>query len=156
VSDKHVDLIAPKEITGELKRPPHVRIGYVGSPTHAGDVASITQPLVNIAKKYPEVRYVFFGQPPQLPHKLDPIVEFHEAICAGPDESASDFMLRYYRKIVSLDLDIAVAPLKANAFNKCKSAVKMLELGMCGIPIIASAFGPYLSYFQQFPSHDRM
>ena len=143
VSDKHVYLIAPKEITGELKRPPEVRIGYVGSPTHAGDVASISQPLVNIAKKYPNVKYVFFGQPPQLPHTLDHRVEYHPAICALAKESASDFMLRYYQAVVALDLDIAIAPLKANAFNRCKSAVKMLELGMCGIPIVASRFGPY-------------
>ena len=56
-------------------------------------------------------------------------------------------MLRYYREVVALDLDIAVAPLKANTFNRCKSAVKMLELGMCGIPIIASYFGPYKEYY---------
>lgn len=147
VSDTMLEQIAPKEITGELKRPPQVRIGYVGSPTHAGDVASISQPLVNIAKQYPEVKYVFFGQEPQLPGKMADRIEYHPPIGAEPGESASAFMLRYYQKILSLDLDIAVAPLKANPFNACKSAVKMLELGMCGIPIVASFFGPYKDYF---------
>jgi hypothetical protein len=52
-------------------------------------------------------------------------------------------MLRYYREIVAMDLDIALAPLADNAFNRCKSNIKLLEYGIAGVPIIASMVGPY-------------
>jgi len=146
ISDEHLRLVAPPVIDGKPKRPGEIRIGYVGSPTHAGDVSHISQALVAVAKEHPEVRFVFFGQPSTLPSSMKERTEFHECIGAEPGESASDFMLRYYLAIKSLDLDIAVAPLKGNPFNACKSFVKMLELGVCGVPIVASDFGPYRDY----------
>jgi len=40
-------------------------------------------------------------------------------------------------------LDIAIVPLADNAFNKCKSELKIVEAGWFGIPVIAHDIYPY-------------
>jgi glycosyltransferase involved in cell wall biosynthesis len=58
----------------------------------------------------------------------------------------------YYK---SIDFDIGVIPLtahvfdrakSANEFNRSKSAIKALEFAALGIPVVASAYGPYLDF----------
>ena len=149
VDSYYLKSLSPVEIDGSPKITGQVRIGYVGSPTHDGDIASVSQALTKVARLYPEVRFVFFGQKSCLPAALSDRVEYHPCIGKEPQESLSEFMLRYYKKIGSLNLDIAIAPLKANAFNDCKSFIKCLEYGMMGIPIVASDVGPYSDYIER-------
>ncbi len=42
------------------------------------------------------------------------------------------------------ELDVVLAPLESNEFNKCKSQLKLIEAGVFGRPIIVSKVGPYL------------
>lgn len=49
----------------------------------------------------------------------------------------------YYR---SIDFDIGVAPLADIPFNYSKSAIKAIEYGALGIPVVASDVGPYRDY----------
>jgi len=42
-----------------------------------------------------------------------------------------------------LDIDIGLAPIAPNKFNRCKSNLKFLEYSALKIPTIASNFGPY-------------
>jgi len=44
----------------------------------------------------------------------------------------------------SLYVDVAVAPLRDNAFNRCKSNIKLIEWNAIGVPVIASAVEPYI------------
>ena len=141
VSSEHVDLMAPR-ITGEPKREGQIRIGYVGSTTHGGDVGTIVKPLRTIAARYPQVRYVFMGQPPPAGLRA----EHHPGVQAGPGEKAGDFMLRFYRTMRQLNIDIGLAPLESQTFNRTKSWIKVLEYGMQGIPVVASRVGPYRDY----------
>jgi glycosyltransferase involved in cell wall biosynthesis len=41
------------------------------------------------------------------------------------------------------DFDIALAPLKANKFSRCKSQLKLIEAGFFKLPLICSATEPY-------------
>lgn len=148
IANEHLDAVAPKEITGKLKVEGQVRIGYVGSHTHFGDVALLAEPLTKIMEAYqmPEVRPVFLGYPPILPlhHRLRS--EFHAGILRTDNESVSDFMLRFYQEINKMQIDIAVAPLEDSLFNRCKSNIKLLEYGIAGVPVVASSVGPYYDW----------
>lgn len=41
------------------------------------------------------------------------------------------------------NVNVALAPLKATRYNECKSALKIVEAGHFGIPVIASNVYPY-------------
>jgi glycosyltransferase involved in cell wall biosynthesis len=43
----------------------------------------------------------------------------------------------------ALNLNLAIAPLADNAFNRCKSHLKILEYGILGLPVIAADLEPY-------------
>ena len=43
----------------------------------------------------------------------------------------------------SQDVDIFIAPLEDNLFNRCKSSVKFLEYSCLGVPGIYSNIDPY-------------
>ncbi|SDU82609.1 CDP-glycerol glycerophosphotransferase family protein [Pseudomonas sihuiensis] len=104
------------------------RIGWAGGNSHAGDLALIADLVRQLAG---EVDWVFFGM---CPDALKPYVrELHEGV---PIE-------RYSRKLASLNLDLAIAPLEENRFNECKSNLRLLEYGACGFPVVCSAVRPY-------------
>jgi hypothetical protein len=46
-------------------------------------------------------------------------------------------------RMAELNLDLALAPLELNAFNDCKSNLRLLEYGILGIPVIATDITPY-------------
>lgn len=99
------------------------RIGWAGGASHTGDLEMI----VDVVKEFAgEVEWVFFGM---CPPKLRPwIYEFHHGV---------DLSL-YPAKLASLNLDLALAPVEDNLFNSCKSNLRLLEYGACGIPVICS------------------
>lgn len=145
IANENLDAIAPKELTGAPKREGQIRIGYAGSHTHFGDVLLLAEPLAKIAEAYqfPRMQFVFFGYPPILPlhHRVN--CEYYPGIARVQSESVNDFMLRYYREIIAMDIDIALAPLEDCLFNRCKSNIKLLEYGIAGIPVLASPIDPY-------------
>ena len=49
----------------------------------------------------------------------------------------------YPKKLASLNLDIAVAPLEAHPFNEAKSNLRILEYGALGLPVICTDIFPY-------------
>lgn len=106
------------------------RIGWAGAIAHARDLA-ILNPLIE--KLAGEVEWVFFGNRPEglAEH---PDVRFVEATSKIQD---------YPAKLSTMDFDLAVVPLELSKFNRCKSNIKVLELGMLGIPVIATDIEPY-------------
>lgn len=106
------------------------RIGWAGGIGHRGDLEMIADVVRELST---EVEWVFFGMCPQT---LRPYVhEVHEGIPT----------LQYPRKLMKLaqDWDLAIAPLELNAFNECKSNLKLLEYGWCGVPVVCSDVTPY-------------
>ena len=99
------------------------RVGWGGGSSHRGDLELIADVVRDLAD---EVEWVFFGM---CPDKLRPYVhEFHTGV---PIEE-------YPRKLASLNLDLALAPLEENAFNECKSNLRLLEYGACGFPVVCT------------------
>ena len=104
------------------------RIGWAGSNSHGGDLALIQDVVRTLAD---EVDWVFLGY---CPESLRPHVrEFHPAVAVKD----------YPAALAALGLDIAVAPLAANAFNEAKSNLKLLEYGALGYPVVCSNVLPY-------------
>ncbi|MDW8336503.1 MAG: glycosyltransferase [Tepidimonas sp.] len=115
-------------------RRPHCRerpvIGWSGGVSHRGDLEMIADVIRAWADR---VDWVFFGY---CPTSLRPYVkEVHRGVPFG-----------FYPaklKELSVDWDLAIAPLENNEFNLCKTNLKLLEYGWCGLPVICSNLGPY-------------
>lgn len=101
------------------------RLGWAGGNSHTGDLA-ILRPLIEALAD--EVEWVFMGMKP-----AQFTGEFHSGV-------PFDW---YPQKLASLSLDLALVPLEINLFNECKSNLRLLELGACGIPVICSDIEPY-------------
>ena len=128
-----VELRLPPVWWGDLKneRQENIkpRFGWAGGGGHRGDLEMVADVIREFSE---EVDWVFFGM---CPDALRPYVkEFH----AGVD------IEKYPAKLSSLNLDLAIAPLEDNLFNRCKSNLRLLEYGACGIPVVASAVRPYV------------
>lgn len=113
-------------LVSNRRRQGRPRIGFAGNAGHRLDLAIIEEVIQALGQ---EVEWVFLGIRP-AGAKID---EFHAPV---PIED-------YPRKLAGLDLDIALAPLLANDFNECKSNLRLLEMGACGYPVIASDIAPY-------------
>ena len=99
------------------------RIGWAGGASHTGDLEMIADVVKAFADR---VDWVFFGM---CPAKLRPyIAEFHTGVTFD----------KYPQKLASLNLDLAIAPVEDNQFNRCKSNLRLLEYGACRIPVICS------------------
>ncbi|MBN3053145.1 glycosyltransferase [Pectobacterium brasiliense] len=101
------------------------RVGWAGGSSHKGDLAilrSVVKELEN------EVEWVFMGMKPEGVK-----CEFHAGV-----------PIDYYpQKTASLNLDLALVPLEYNQFNECKSNLRLMELGACGVPVICTDIEPY-------------
>jgi GT2 family glycosyltransferase len=104
-----------------------LRVGFAGGISHAGDLELLREAMTVIGD---EVTWVFFGMAPEDP----PIeIEFHEGVPAT----------LYLDKMASLDLDLMLAPLADNPFNRCKSNLRLIEAAAIGAAIIAQDLMPY-------------
>lgn len=115
-------------VDGTAPRKP--RIGWAGGAGHLGDLEMIADVVRELAD---EVDWVFFGMcPPALRSSLG-------AYYAGVPT------LDYPQHLMALTQgwDLAIAPLEVNAFNECKSNLKLLEYGWCGVPVVCSDIAPY-------------
>ncbi|WP_444756954.1 glycosyltransferase [Pseudomonas sp. A014] len=107
------------------------RVGWAGGTSHRGDLELLLEVVRTLAD---EVDWVFFGMCPEM--LLPYVKEFHPAISFGD----------YPRKLASLNLDLALAPLEQNLFNDCKSNLRLLEYGACGFPVICTDTKAYAGY----------
>lgn len=107
-------------LRGQGRKP---RVGWAGGSSHQGDLEMIADVVKALAD---EVEWVFMGM---CPEKLRPYVREHHN---GVDISL------YPAALAALNLDLALAPVEDNIFNVCKSNLRLMEYGACGIPVICS------------------
>ncbi len=121
--------VVPNRIPRALIRAPRqprqgkLRVGWAGAPQHAGDLDWLA-PVVQQTGEH--CRWVFFGQKPA--GLAAGACEFHPAVG----------LKAYFEKLAGLDLDLAVAPLSDNPFNRAKSPLKLLEYASLGLPVVCS------------------
>ncbi|MCI8210530.1 hypothetical protein AUC61_13395 [Pseudomonas sp. S25] len=104
------------------------RIGLSGDSMSSADVDMVADVIRELAD---EVEWIFLGD---CPEALRPL--FHEV-------HSNVAIAEYPARLASLNLDLALAPLVDNLFNRCKSNTTLLEFGICGVPVICSDLEPY-------------
>lgn len=112
-------------LRAERGRGRKMRVGWAGGASHTGDLAEIRSVVKDLGE---EVEWVFMGMKPE---GVD--CEYHEGVAID----------KYPSKLAALNLDLAVVPLEVNQFNRCKSNLRLLELGACGVPVICTDIEPY-------------
>jgi glycosyltransferase involved in cell wall biosynthesis len=155
--------VDPEEWSVQPKRDT-LRIGWSGSPTHFADLAVALDAVRELQKKHPfllvlqgickeqtldELYAVLlamhgkeFWQKPlgrSIKHFMEKLsgirYEFHPNV---PLE-------RHPEMVCDLALDIGIAPLTDDAFNRSKSCIKYYEYAMAGAVTVASQVLPYSS-----------
>lgn len=111
-----------------------IRIGFAGTVTHQGDFLQAIPALKRLQKEYKNrIQLVFINFMP-LEFRDNPDVEFIPGI---------DYLPKFAKILAGANLDIGLAPLKFNEFNRGKSDVKFLEYGIQKIAGIYSDYVPY-------------
>ncbi|MFE7237171.1 glycosyltransferase [Streptomyces sp. NPDC057580] len=112
-------------------------VGWGGSATHNMDWAEVADQLRRFLNRNPGTEFHCLGNDyaswmriPQGRARFTPWV---------PDVEA---FLR------TIDYHVGLAPLRPHVFNQAKSALKAIECGALGIPVVASAVRPYEDYVQ--------
>ena len=141
----------PKTIHGK-----RVHIGWAGGIHHRPDVLEFSKVphLVNQKVGRERVFWDFYGRPtidinktPQEKWQIDAWDEYKKALLSGFKGQANwqihpaappDAYGHFYA-----NMDVAIAPLKMNAFNDSKSEIKVAECGRYKVPIVASDVGCY-------------
>lgn len=114
--------------SSSLMTPPgKLRIGWGGGIGHAGDL----EILHTTMRALPEVEWVFHGMDPEIPPGV-------HKVFTGTSSTE-----RYLHSLAALNVDLMVAPLVDNAFNRSKSNLRLIEAGACRYPVIASPVAPY-------------
>lgn len=108
-----------------------VRAGYLsGTPSHNKDFATITEALIELLRRYPDMQLVLTG-----PIDTDPAFAAYEAqierVPLIPRE-------KFFSHIATLDINLAPLELN-NPFCESKSELKFFEAGIVGVPTVAVA-----------------
>lgn len=113
-----------------------VRVLYMGSATHAADIAIVRDAFAK--------RTTAFGTRIELDvvGVLDDDEGWFTRLDVPRDARAYDRFSAWLRRR-GRRWDIGIAPLAASEFNDAKSDLKFLEYTALGLPTIASAVGPY-------------
>jgi GT2 family glycosyltransferase/Flp pilus assembly protein TadD len=107
------------------------RVGWAGQANvHKADTA-IMDAIIEGLKD--EVEWVFLGEAPR------------NALAKGilSETFSMVDLSQYPKKLASLNLDLALAPLVLHAFNEAKSDIRILQYGILGYPVIGTDIYPH-------------
>jgi glycosyltransferase involved in cell wall biosynthesis len=108
-----------------------IRLAHCGSATHREDMEMVKPAIMEILKKYPNVKFLYCGDGQLWKDKLfedNPQTEYVEPT------SLEDWPAKFR----SLRIDIGVVPLLDTEFNRGKSNLKFLENAAYKIPCVLS------------------
>jgi glycosyltransferase involved in cell wall biosynthesis len=123
----------PRSPGAERRRGP--RVGWQGGASHGVDIGLVASPVRRFLRR-------FSGWDLQLNGS-----DYRETIRAPADRAFFVPWVPVYRQpreyYASIDFDIGLCPLAPTDFARSKSAIKAIEYGARGIPVIASDIEPY-------------
>jgi len=124
------EILAAKE-TLTIKSQEIVRIGYFsGTMTHDRDFATVTEALVTIMEKYPNVKLVLAG-PLNTGDELNKFNNRIERLAFAPRK-------KHFKDKASVDINISPLEL-GDPFCESKSEIKFFGSGILNVPTVAVA-----------------
>lgn len=112
-----------------------VRVAYVGSNTHQGDLDQVVEAVTHVLGKYPQVEVVMYGcSHPEIRRRH---------LYAGVTEMPGSPLKDYWDILRSFAPDIWICPLADCDFSASKSCLKAIEGMALGAAVIASDVQPY-------------
>jgi len=119
----------------ELPHKKTVRIGWAAAQTHEDDIKMILPAIEEVLRLHKNVRFYFIGGVPTCVMNMK-----HKRIT---NQFCWYDILNYPKRMKQWNLDIGIAPLRDNAFNRSKSNLRWLEYSAMGIPTVASRVEPF-------------
>jgi tetratricopeptide (TPR) repeat protein len=126
-----------------MGRPPRaqgeaVRVGWAGSLGHTEDLREIAPVIASLVRRFPQVQFSFMGNRRQ-----------YDDVFGGLEAGRSSYtppgtLERYYAFLEQLD--VGLAPMLDNAFNRGRSDVKFVEYASRGVVPVLRALTPYLAH----------
>jgi len=145
----------------KLPKQPHdiVVVGYAGGPTHKYDLRIVSAAIIRACRST-GAQFLLCGYTKGgtnfLLNEKTLEVEGSKKVDKTPwdevvnefSQLGSQFLVEEGRTISDYPafftkMDIVLAPLEDNRFNRAKSELKMIEAGAYGLPVICSDVGPY-------------
>ena len=113
-----------------------LRVGWVGSGTHLGDLELIGPAVLDLLARCPDVTFVLGTSFVPAWARVHPRIERQYV-------GGMVSVMNYYRWLAALQLDIFLCPILAYPWNETKPCLKPLEAAGLGLPVIASRVGHY-------------
>ena len=107
---------------------------YMGTKSHAADLELVRPAIEEVAKMLPNLRVFQIGGGKSLPH----------AKMLSPPKGQTGYreFVPWFRAVCA-HMTAAIAPLRDDEFNFCKSDIKALDYGLGLVPAVFSEVGPY-------------
>lgn len=113
---------------------PDFIIGWAGGHYHSEDLKIVEEPIRQILKKYPKIKFVTVGD------KIDSLLkEFKDRVFFHEFVDIAEFPDLMHK----LKFTIGLAPLSDSKFSNARSNIRLLHHSLLSIPTIASDIGPY-------------
>lgn len=109
-----------------------IRIGFMASASHPESAHIIRKPILELLKKHKNVKFLITSM-------FLPLFEGVERVEAIPWIPLKDWPRDYQ----NLGLDIGLAPLADNLFNRAKSNLRWMEYSVQGVPSVVSPVEAY-------------
>ena len=111
-----------------------VRLGFSGCGNHGGDLEMIKPVLLGLLEEFPNLEIIISAE-----FECFKDVKHPRFIVPGRWVSILD----YPAMVKGWDLDIGIAPLRDNSFNRAKSNLRWLEYSAMKVPTVASSVRPF-------------
>ncbi len=117
-----------------------VRVGYSGCGNHSGDLELVKPVLLALLDEFPNLEIIIAAE-------FDCFKDVKHPRFIVPGRWVS--IMDYPAMVKGWDLDIGIAPLRDNNFNRAKSNLRWLEYSSLSLPTVASNVRPFAESITQ-------